>query len=62
MPELCLNKQGSEYTSGPNHAKILNMAGFSICERYTESEYGRTYFVRVLNLYRVINMSGFCIW
>ena len=41
MPEytwMCLNKQDSEYASGPKYAKyakILNMAGFSICERYT---------------------------
>ena len=32
---MCLNKQDSEYALGPKYAKILNMAGFSICERYT---------------------------
>ena len=32
---MCLYKQDSEYASGPKYAKILNMAGFSICERYT---------------------------
>ena len=32
---MCLYKQDSEYTSGPKYAKILNMAGFSICESYT---------------------------
>ena len=32
---MCLNKQDSEYASGPKYAKILNMTGFSICERYT---------------------------
>ena len=36
MPECaCLNKQESEYVSGPEYAKILNMAGFSTCEGYT---------------------------
>ena len=30
-----LDKQDSEYVSGPKYAKILNMARFSICERYT---------------------------
>ena len=28
-------KQDSEYVSGPNYAKILNMAGFLMRERYT---------------------------
>ena len=32
---MCLNKKDSEYASGPKYAKILNMTGFSICERYT---------------------------
>ena len=32
---MYLNKQDSEYASGPKHAKILNMAGLSICERKT---------------------------
>ena len=32
---MCLIKQDSEYTSGPKYGKILNMAKFSICERYT---------------------------
>ena len=31
---LWLNKQDFEYASGPKYAKILNMAVFSICERY----------------------------
>ena len=37
MPEhdgMCLNKQDSEYASGPKCDKILNMAGFSICKHY----------------------------
>ena len=37
MPEydwMCLNKQDSEYASDPKYAKILNMAGLSICDRY----------------------------
>ena len=32
---MCLYKQDSEYASGPKYAKILNMAGFSVCDRYT---------------------------
>ena len=74
MPEytwMCLNKQDSEYASGPKYAKyakILNMAGFSICERYTafwicqnmprqSSEYilGSKYI-------RILNIAGFWIW
>ena len=44
MPEyawMCLNKQDSEYPSGPKYEqtskydKVLNMEGFSICECYT---------------------------
>ena len=38
MPEyvwMCLNKQDSEYISGPKYDKILNMRGVSISERYT---------------------------
>ena len=61
---MCLNKQNSEYTLGPKYAKILNMAGFSICEHYTafwicqnnpwkSSEYilGSKY-ARILNMVR----------
>ena len=38
---MCLKKQNTEYASGPqdakilNIAKVLNMARFSICECYT---------------------------
>ena len=32
---MCLYEQDCEYASGPKYAKILNMAGFSKCERYT---------------------------
>ena len=32
---MCLYKNDSEYASGPKYVKILNMAGFSISERYT---------------------------
>ena len=28
---MCLNKQNSEYAWGPKHAKLPNMAKFSIC-------------------------------
>ena len=48
--------QNSEYV------KVLNMARFSICEHYTHSEYTRISLDRVLNLSRVLNMSGFWIW
>ena len=32
---ICLNKQDSEYALDPKYDKTVNMAGFSICERYT---------------------------
>ena len=32
---MCLNKQNSEYASGPKYIKILNMVGFSISKSYT---------------------------
>ena len=38
MPEyagICLNELHSEYAWGPKYAKVLNVAGFSMCERYT---------------------------
>ena len=38
MPEyawMYLYKHDSDYALGPKYDKILNMAGFSICERYT---------------------------
>ena len=33
---MCLYKQDFEYALGPKYATILNIAGFSICEGYTE--------------------------
>ena len=54
---MCLNKQDSEYASGPKYGKILDMAGFSIC-----SEYARICLDRVLNICWVLNMPGFWIW
>ena len=68
MPEyvwICLYEQDSEYTSGPKYAKILNVAGFSICERYTafwicqnmlwqSSKYTLGY-----EYARILNMAGF---
>ena len=50
---LCLNKQDSEYGLGPKYVQVLNMAGFSMCER---SEYA------ILCLERVLNMLVFWIW
>ena len=32
---VILNKQDSEYAYGTKYAKILNLAGFLICERFT---------------------------
>ena len=75
MPEyawMCLYKQDSKYASGPKYAKILNMAGFSVCDRYTAfwicqnmPDQSSEYILgskcgRVLNmheLHRVLNMS-----
>ena len=34
---MCLDKQDSEYASGPKYGKILNMAKFWICQG---SQYG----------------------
>ena len=51
---VCLNKQDSEYASGPKYVKILNMAKFWIWQRsqfssVTQgSEYARIYLDRVL--------------
>ena len=33
-PLMCLYEQDSEYDSGSKYVKILNMAGFSVSERY----------------------------
>ena len=41
------------------YKKVPNMAGFSICERYTASEYPRISLERVVNTYRVLNMPRF---
>ena len=44
---IWLNKWDCQYASGPKYAKILLMAGFSLCQHYTVfwiwqgSEYGR---------------------
>ena len=70
MPEyawIYLNKQDSEYASGPKYAKILNMAKFWIWEGYQYTsvtrrcEYPRISLDRVLNISRVLNMPGFWI-
>ena len=55
---MYLNKQDAEDASGPLYANILNMAGFSIYERYI-AEYARICLDRVLNTSWVLNMSGF---
>ena len=57
---MCLNKQDSEYASGPNNAKILIMAGFSICERYTAFWIHQN--MPWQSTSWVANMSGFWMW
>ena len=60
---ICLNKQDSEYASGPKYAKILNIAKLWIWHgsQYTScrqrSEYIRICLDRVLNISRVLNMQ-----
>ena len=69
---MCLHKQDSEYAWNPKYAKILSMAGFSICEHYAvfwicqnmpwqSSEYILvSKYARILNmqeLHRVLNMQ-----
>ena len=57
---MCLNKEDSEYASDLKCAKILIMAGLSICERVTQrSEYDRMCLDSVLNRSWVLNMPGF---
>ena len=68
------NKQDSEYASGPQYTKLLNMAKFSISERYTafwicqnmpwqSSEYvlGSKYgrVVNIQELHRVLNVPQY---
>ena len=56
---LCPNKQDPEYVSSPNsrnaqkseYGKVLNMAGISICERYTAF-----WLDRVLDISGVLNV------
>ena len=48
---MCLNKQDSEYASGPKYAKILNMA--------QSSEYGRVFNMQVLH--SVLNKSEYAL-
>ena len=57
---MCLNKEDSEYASDLKYAKILIMAGLSICECVTQrSEYDRMCLDSVLNRSWVLNMPGF---
>ena len=71
MPEyawMCLNKQDSEYSSGPKYAKLLNMTKFWIWKgsQYASvtqcSEYVGVYLDRVLNISWIPNTPGFWIW
>ena len=65
---MCLDKQDFIYGSSPKYAKILNMAGFSICERYMafwicqNMPWQSSKYVRILNiqeLHRVLDMSQY---
>ena len=70
-----INQQDSEHVSSPKyaeHAKILNMTRFSICERYTafwicqHSEHGRVLNMqelhRVVNMPQCLNRTGKYVW
>ena len=65
---MCLNKQGSEYVSGPTYAKTLNIAKFLIWQgsKYASvtqrSGYAWKHFDRVQNISWVLNMPEFWIW
>ena len=65
---MYLDKQDSEYASGPKYAKILNMAKFYIWQgsQYANvlqrSEYPRICLDKVLNIAWVLNIPGFKIW
>ena len=60
-----LYKQDFEYASGPKYAKILNMAGFSICERYTafwiwqNMPWPSSECILGSKYARILNMTGF---
>ena len=76
MPEyawMCLDKQDSEYASGPKYAKIVNMAkfwiwhGFSIWERYTafwicqRMSWQSSEYILSPKYARILNIAGFWI-
>ena len=66
---ICLNlsryEQDSEYTSGPKYAKILNVTGFSICERCTafwicqNMPWQSSKYILGYEYARILNMAGF---
>ena len=64
---MIIDKQNSEYASGPKYAKVLNVAGFSICERYTafwicQNVPWQSYEYILGSKYdRILNMAGFWI-
>ena len=64
---MCLNKQDSEYPSGPKYAKILNMAKFWICKRYTvfwiyqNMPWQSSEYILGSKCVRILNMAGFWI-
>ena len=65
---MSLNKQDSEYASGPKYANVFNMAKFWIWQdsQYVSatqrSEYARKCFDKILNISWVVNMPVFWIW
>ena len=70
MPEYAwinLYKQDSEYALGPKYVKILNMAGFSICKRYTafwicqNMAWQSSDYIFGFKYARILNMAGFWI-
>ena len=67
MPEyawMYLYKHDSDYALGPKYDKILNMAGFSICERYTvfwiyqNMPWQSSEYILGSKYARILNMAG----
>ena len=63
---ICLNKEGSEYTSGSKYAKILNRLGSQYVSVTQRSEYVKIYitwqsseYISSSKFVRILNMAGF---
>ena len=52
--------EGSEYVSGFKYVRVLNVPGWSICQRYAQLTYFRKYY-RVLSMHRDAIIEGFWI-